>query len=119
MNFPHRWLTEKLAIAGQISPDQLPEIGAAGFKSIICNRPDGEGGPSQPSADEIKAACQPLDIAFAYLPVSPFGGTPAQAIQLGTLLETLPTPVLVYCASGGRCMGLVGLASQLGQKIPA
>ncbi len=118
MNFPHRWLTEKLAIAGQITLNELSEIEQAGIKSVICNRPDGEGGPQQPTAEELEAAAAVLDIQFAYLPVSPFGGTPAQAIQLGNLMESMPAPILVFCASGGRSMGLIGLAAQLGHQLP-
>ena len=118
MNFPHRWLTEKLAIAGQLTADQLQEISAAGFKSVICNRPDFEGGPAQPTAESMRQAASTLGLQFAYLPVSPYGGTPEEAMKMGELMGQLPTPMLAYCASGGRCMGLIGLAAQLGQPIP-
>jgi uncharacterized protein (TIGR01244 family) len=119
MNFPHRWLTEKLAIAGQLSADQLADVSAAGFKAVVCNRPDFEGGPTQPTADDMAQAAKALGLAFAYLPVSPGGGTPEDAMKMGELMGQLPTPLLAYCASGGRCMGLIGLAAQLGQPIPS
>ena len=35
-------LSDTLSVAGQISPADLPAIARAGFKSLICNRPDGE-----------------------------------------------------------------------------
>ena len=119
MTFPHRWLTEKLAIAGQLSTDQLAYVNAAGFKSVICNRPDFEGGPGQPTAETMEPAAKALGLQFAYLPVSPSGGTPEDAMKMGELMGQLPTPLLAYCASGGRCMGLIGMAAQLGQPIPS
>ena len=42
-------LDDRFASAGQITPDDLAAIAAAGYRSIICNRPDGEGGPDQPT----------------------------------------------------------------------
>jgi len=37
-------LDDKLSVTGQVSLDDLPEIAASGYKTIICNRPDFEGG---------------------------------------------------------------------------
>ena len=48
-------LDEKLSVTGQISIDDIEEIAAAGYKSIICNRPDYEGGGDQPSSQELEA----------------------------------------------------------------
>ena len=40
-------LTPTLSVAPQIAPDDLPAAAAAGFTTLICNRPDGEQ-PGQP-----------------------------------------------------------------------
>lgn len=48
-------LDHKLSVAGQIRVDDIVEIAAAGYKSIICNRPDYEGGENQPSSEELEA----------------------------------------------------------------
>ena len=37
-------LDHKLSVAGQISIDDIAEIATSGYRSIICNRPDYEGG---------------------------------------------------------------------------
>jgi sulfide:quinone oxidoreductase len=37
-------LDHQLSVSGQISVDDISAIVAAGYKSIICNRPDYEGG---------------------------------------------------------------------------
>ena len=53
MNIKITQLDEKLSVTGQISLDDLPEIAASGYKSIICNRPDLEGGESQPTSEQL------------------------------------------------------------------
>lgn len=118
MSVPVRWLTEKLAICGQIGPEHVSGLAEMGFKSIICNRPDDEYGPGQPAADDVKTATQAAGLAFAFLPVTPDGGSAADAKEMGELLAKMPTPVLAYCKTGGRCMSLIGVAARMGMPIP-
>ncbi len=119
MTHPVRWLTETIAIAGQISPEHLSTLHEMGFKTIICNRPDDEYGPGQPSAESIRAQTESLGMTFAHLPVSGDGGTARDAQEMGKLLVSLPQPILAYCYSGGRCMALIGNAARMGLPIPA
>lgn len=118
MTLPVRWLTEKLAVIGQISPQEVAAIAEMGFKSVICNRPDDEYGPGQPKSDDIKAEAEKLGLAYAFLPVTPVGGTAADAKAMGALLANMPTPILAYCRSGGRCMALIGVTARMGFPIP-
>jgi sulfide:quinone oxidoreductase len=118
MTLDIRWLTPKLAVCPQISASDIPAAQEAGFKSIICNRPDGEDGPQQPSQTEVGTAAEAMGLTFAYHPVNSVGHTPEQALHMGALLGSLPTPILAYCRSGARCANLVGLCAQLGQTIP-
>ena len=37
-----RKITATFSVTGQIAPADLPAIAQAGFRAIICNRPDGE-----------------------------------------------------------------------------
>ena len=119
MTHPVRWLTEKLAIAGQIAPEHLTAIADMGFKTVICNRPDNEYGPGQPTADSIREQAESLGLTFAHLPVSGDGGTARDAQEMGKLLASLPAPILAYCYSGGRCMALIGNAARMGLPIPS
>jgi sulfide:quinone oxidoreductase len=43
----------ELSVAPQILPEDMARIRAAGFQSVICNRPDGEAG-DQPLFAEIE-----------------------------------------------------------------
>ena len=49
----HKALTPHLCVSPQILVSDLPALAQAGFKAIICNRPDGEGA-DQPSFKEIE-----------------------------------------------------------------
>lgn len=99
------------ATTAQISPEGLPHIAAAGYRSVICNRPDGEGGPNQPSSQAIQEAAAKVGLSFAYLPVEPGRVTPAHAQAFAQLLQTLPKPVLAYCRTGNRSAGLYRMTS--------
>lgn len=109
-----RKLTDTLSVSPQLVAADLPAIAQAGFRAIICNRPDGEG-PDQPTVAEIDAAAQRFGIAVHYLPVDSGKATDAQGEQFGVLLDTLASPVLAYCRTGMRSATLWGL-SQAGLR---
>jgi uncharacterized protein (TIGR01244 family) len=73
-----------------------------GFKSVVNNRPDFEGGPDQPTSDQMAQAAAAAGLAYAYLPVEPAEHTPEQIAGLAKLLQDLPKPVLLFCRSGNR-----------------
>ncbi|MGK8195305.1 aminotransferase class V-fold PLP-dependent enzyme [Burkholderia cepacia] len=85
----------------QITPADLKAIRNAGFRSVICNRPDGEG-IDQPAFDEIAAAARELGLDARYLPVERDRIGEADIDAFGALVDTLPKPVLAYCGSGNR-----------------
>lgn len=105
-------LDDKLSVTGQISIDDLTEIADIGFKSIICNRPDFEGGEDQPSSDQLENLAKTHGIVFAYLPVE-IGALSAEHGEKFKVLTTeLPTPILAFCGSGKRATALHNLAHQ-------
>ncbi|KVE61932.1 aminotransferase class V-fold PLP-dependent enzyme [Burkholderia vietnamiensis] len=85
----------------QITPGELTAIRHAGFRAVICNRPDGESA-DQPAFDEIAAAARELGLDARYLPVERDGIDDAQVDAFGALVDALPKPVLAYCRSGSR-----------------
>jgi len=105
--------TELLSTAPQISVDDIEEIVAQGFKTIINNRPDGEGGPSQPANAEIEAAARQHGLQYAYLPVISGQITEAQTAQFAALIASSQAPVLAFCRSGARSNNLFQMASAL------
>ena len=100
------------SVTGQIEQSDLQSLAALGFASVICNRPDHEGGPEQPEHTAMQQAARALGLSFAYLPVATSGATPGQVQQLRELLDELPKPVLAYCRTGNRSAKLFEAATQ-------
>ena len=107
-------LAPGLSVSEQILPAQLAELKAAGYRAIICNRPDGEGN-DQPLFAEIERAAQGAGIDAHYLPAESGKVTDEQGLAFGQLLAALPKPVLAYCRTGMRSTTMWAL-SQAGQQ---
>lgn len=105
-----RKINEDFAVAGQIGPDHVPAIADAGFRSVICNRPDSEDGAVP--HDAVEEAVRAAGMEFRFLPVVSGAITPDDVTGMAKALADLPRPVLAYCRTGGRCMNLYGLAQQ-------
>ena len=94
--------TQDFATLPQIAPGDLETIAEAGFKTVINNRPDGEGGPSQPSSAELESAAHSQGLRYAHLPVITSNITGEHALTFSRLLDELPKPILAFCRTGTR-----------------
>ncbi len=106
-------LTAELSVAPQIAAADMRAVAEAGFRSVICNRPDGEGA-DQPGYSELERAAKEQGLAVRYLPAESGKVTDAQGQAFGTLLAELPKPVLAFCRTGMRSTTMWAL-SQAGQ----
>ena len=95
-------LSADVCVAGQLDVAAMAWAAQAGFKSVMNNRPDFEGGPDQPTSAEFEAAALAAGLRYAYLPVSPAVQTPQEIARFAELLRELPAPVLAFCRSGTR-----------------
>ncbi|HEY4066739.1 MAG TPA: TIGR01244 family sulfur transferase [Burkholderiaceae bacterium] len=103
MNAPAvQQLSADVCVAPQLEPSAMAWAAQAGFKSVINNRPDFEGGPEQPTSAVIEAAAAAAGLRYAHLPVSPAVQTPEQIARFAELLAELPKPILAFCRSGTR-----------------
>jgi uncharacterized protein (TIGR01244 family) len=91
-----------VCVAPQLDPAAMTLAAAQGFKSIINNRPDFEGGPEQPTSAAIEAAAVAAGLTYAHLPVAPGYQSPQEVARFAELLATLPRPILAFCRSGTR-----------------
>jgi len=107
----YRQIADDYAVSPQISVEDVAAIKAAGFKSVICNRPDNED-PGQPSADTIKAAVEAAGLQFLWIPVISGQLTAENVEDQADALQSLPGPVFAYCRSGTRCTNLYALVQQ-------
>ena len=112
-----RNLVPELAVSPQITAADMAAIQAAGFRSIICNRPDGEGA-DQPNFHEIEAAAQRLGMVARYLPAQSGQVTDADGVAFGGLLHELPNPVLAYCRTGMRSTTMWALSQASARPMP-
>ncbi len=107
----YRQIAENYSVSGQITPEDIAMVKDAGFKSIICNRPDDEQ-PGQPSADVIKAAAEAAGLDFRYVPVISGQMTEDDVIDQAAALKEVPGPVFAYCRSGARSTNLYAMVQQ-------
>ena len=86
----------------QINVEDLSDIKAAGFKSVICNRPDSEDDGAHPDHNLLEAAAKKLGLEFAYLPVVPGQINDSNVASFKTVINELPGPIVGYCRLGIR-----------------
>ena len=104
----YRSIDSNFAVAGQLRLDQLPGVADAGFKTIVCARPDDEE-PGQPSFKSIAAEAEKIGLKAVHIPIS--GAiTEGALIRMEQALKDLPKPMYGYCRSGARAGSLYGTA---------
>ncbi|MFV0358863.1 TIGR01244 family sulfur transferase [Tropicimonas sp.] len=99
MNF--RKLTARYSVSPQISPDHMPAIAAAGFRTVICNRPDDEILPPL-RAIEIRTACEAEGMNFVNNPILHSAFTRREVDHQYEAIAASAGATLAYCASGTR-----------------
>ena len=104
-----RSLTDSYAVSPQISPGDLAAIKAAGFTTVIDNRPDGEI-PGELHAAAMQTAAKALGLTFVINPVISGALTLDNVLAQKAALESAGGPVLAYCASGNRSSVVWALA---------
>jgi uncharacterized protein (TIGR01244 family) len=95
-------IAEDVYAAPQLSPEAMASAAEAGFKAVLNNRPDFEGGAEQPTSASIEAAAKAAGLQYAYLPVQGGYQSPEEIAQCAALLKSLPRPLLMFCRSGAR-----------------
>src|SRR4249919_4178613 len=102
MTLPFRPLDANVSVAPQLAPEAMAEAAAAGFRSVVNNRPDFEGGPNQPTNASIEAAARAAGLEYVFQPVASNYQSPEEIARFAELIETLPKPILAFCRSGAR-----------------
>ena len=97
-----RQITPRYTVSPQISAEDMAEIAAAGFTTVICNRPDSEVPPSH-QATAIRAAAEAAGLRFEVLELTHQTMTPENVARQAEMIDDSDGPVLAYCASGTRC----------------
>lgn len=101
-DLPIRPIADDVCVAPQLEPAAMAELARLGFRSVINNRPDFEGGPEQPTHAQMQAAAEAAGLSYRYLPVNGAYQSPEEIAAFGALMAELPRPVLAFCRSGAR-----------------
>ncbi|GAA3582435.1 TIGR01244 family sulfur transferase [Marinobacter xestospongiae] len=114
-----QYLEPTVAIADALTPADLDEVKAQGFRSVICNRRPGEA-DDYPGADAFEQRARALGLAWCCVPVAPGEYSEADIEAFGQALEQSPSPVLAFCRTGRRAVHLwaQSRARQPGCDIP-
>ena len=93
-------ISDDISLAGQLDAAGIEQAINAGFRTIICNRPDEEDG-AVPYAD-LQQIAEAAGVAFIYHPVESAVQTQEQAAHMAKLIKAAEKPILAYCRSGAR-----------------
>ncbi|WP_324752696.1 TIGR01244 family sulfur transferase [Roseovarius sp. Pro17] len=108
-----RKISDTFSVSPQIAPGDVVAIKEAGFRAILCNRPDGEEA-GQPGIAAVEAAAQEAGLEFRSVPIVSGALSEADVVDFKAALEDMPVPILAYCRSGTRCTMMWSIA-QIGQ----
>ncbi|HEX9555520.1 MAG TPA: TIGR01244 family sulfur transferase [Reyranella sp.] len=109
-------IDDRVAISGQLQPEDMKEIAAAGYVAVVNNRPDGEAAFGQPRTADLKKAAEAAGLVFLDLPFSGPRASPDQVRAFADLLAERPGRVVAYCKSGMRSSLLWGAAAIAGGR---
>ena len=98
-------VTPAYSAAGQIAVGDVAEIAALGYRTIMCNRYDGED-PGQPDFAAVAATAREHGLVAIHIPVVSGQVTSKDVDEFAAALADLPQPVFAYCRSGARCRTL-------------
>ncbi len=112
-----RAVTDNFSVSAQISPADVKKAAAMGYTLIINNRPDGEGGSSQPTSEALERAAKQAGIAYRYVPFRSGQITDqAMATMMDILNRQGDKKTLALCRSGTRAITIWAMAqSALGK----
>lgn len=95
-------ITPNYVVSEQITEPDLVAIASAGFKTVICNRPDAEIG-TELHAQFIQAEAERLGLIFVTNPISNQIGLTMQNLTVQNVaMNAAKGPVFAYCRSGMR-----------------
>ena len=94
-------LGPELSAAGRLDRADIDALAAAGVRTIINNRPDGED-PGQLSAAEARRIAEAHGIAYHHIPITAATLSRADVDAFAAALANSAAPVVAHCRSGTR-----------------
>jgi len=104
-----RKLSPFVSVSPQISEGDVGILASLGYRTIVCNRPDGEA-EDQPHSELLARAADRHGLRFHAQPVESGKVTDDDVAAFASLLRTVEGPVLAFCRTGTRSMSLWALS---------
>ena len=101
-------VSDTFSVSPQLSVADVQTLAEQGIKSLICNRPDGEGA-DQVNVTEIETAAADAGMETVYLPVVSGNFEAGDIDAFRTAVDRLPSPIHAYCRTGTRSITLWAL----------
>jgi uncharacterized protein (TIGR01244 family) len=110
---PVRKINDELAIAGQITPDQLAQLAQEGYSSVLNLRLPNESGLLQEESQKV----QYLSLNYVNLPLQADNLNPEMTTPILQALDALPKPILIHCDNALRAAAIALLYIAVRQGI--
>jgi uncharacterized protein (TIGR01244 family) len=110
-----REITHDLAIADQVSTDDLQALAKAGYRSVLNLRSPTEKG----FLTTEQHTAVGLGLCYDNIPTDSDDIDPAQFLAVMAQIKALPKPLLLHCDNGVRAaaLALTHIATQQGMKL--
>lgn len=103
-------VSDDFSTVPQISAEDIAEIAQLGFKTIINNRPDHEGGDAQPTSAQLKKVAEDHHLTYVYIPIIPNNIQAEQIDAFNAAYVAVAKPVLGFCKTGNRAGSIFKLS---------
>jgi uncharacterized protein (TIGR01244 family) len=108
-------VSDQLAVTAQPSLDDLKQFAAAGYHTLISNRPSGEA-DDQPSPQALAAEARRLGLSFVYIPVTVDSISRSDVEAFRDALAASEGQTIAHCRSGKRAYLLWAAGEVLEQE---
>ena len=104
-------IAPNFGVSSMITEGDMPALVEHGVKSIINNRPDGEGF-GLPDSGELGEAAGRHGLDYRYIPIIHGGMTRDNLLDFESALEDLEGPVIAFCNSGARSAAIYNIVKE-------
>jgi sulfide:quinone oxidoreductase len=88
-------------VTGNLDRADLEALAAAGVRTIVNNRPDGED-PGQLDAAAARPIAAALGLQYHHMPITARSLSRADVDAFAAVLRTAPVPIVAHCRTGTR-----------------
>ncbi|WP_301585260.1 TIGR01244 family sulfur transferase [Halomonas alkaliantarctica] len=108
-------LEKGVEITSQLTVEELEQVKAQGFNTVICNCKPGES-TEFPGESAYRRKAEEIGLHWVHIPVTPGEYSLADVAAFAEALQQLPRPILAFCRSGKRATHLWAYAKRHTEK---